>query len=229
MSTQIQATHRHPMPKNAKRELTFMILITLVPWPLLVYVFPQTGFTFDNMLTWMSVFGALTLLLWFIGFKRRSSSQVFASIDKDNNYIQVWMRKPSSAWSGKLNVANTLKLEEAEGASVDVINGNRTLVIRVKNRSNSFYLPQRLAVQPEVQHFFEDYIDSEEGASMPGKTLVEKFVQGDEGIVVRDTSAVKEKPKTISELIADEQAVLENEKKEIEEQILNLEKEKGEQ
>lgn len=229
MSTIIKATHRHPMPKNAKKELTFMILVTLVPWPVLAYAFPNTGFSTDNMITWMTVFAALTLVLWFIGFRRRSSSQLFAEIDKDRNHIQAWMRRPSSAWSGKLNIANSLNLDEVESAHVEVINGNRTVVVRVKNRSNNFYLPQRLAVQDEVRHFFEDYIDSDEGQKMPNRNLIEKFVSGDEGIVIKDKSTQKDKPKTISDLLADEQAALEKEKAELEEQILNLEKEKGEQ
>lgn len=223
------ATHRYKMPKNSKLEITFMILVTFVPWPILAFGFPQFNFTVVNMTIAMGVFGALTVLLWFVGHKRRSSSQLFAHMDSDRNYIQAWMSRPSKAWGNKLSVtSNTLSLSDIDSVSTEVTNGNRTLVFRVKNRSNSFYLPQRLAVQPEVKDFFEGYIATEDGEKMPNKTLVTKFVNGDEGIVEKNTSAAK-KPATLSELLEQEKEILEKEKVELEAQILGLEKEKGEQ
>lgn len=223
------ATHKYQMPKNAKREITFMLLVTLVPWPILAFGFPQFNFTVVNMAWAMGVFGALTTLLWFVGYKRRSNSQLFANMDTDKNYIQAWMSKASKAWGNKLSVtSNTLDLADIESVSTEVTNGNRTLVFRVKNRSNSFYLPQRLAVQPEVKDFFEDYIASDAGAKMPNKTLVSKFVNGDEGIIEKDSNAAK-KPATLSELLEQEKETLAKEKAELEAQILGAEKEEGNQ
>lgn len=218
------------MPKNAKREITFMILIALVPWPILHFAFyKETSFGLDNMIWAMSILSGLTLLLWFVGHRRRQSSTVNASMDSERRIIQVWMKRPSKAWGDKLSIAsNTLILDDIEGASTTIVNGNRTLVLKANGRSSAFHLPQRLAVQPEVKDFFEDYLATDEGSKTTGKLLITKFVNGDEGIVEKDKTAPK-KPATLSELLEQEKETLEKEKAELEAQILGAEKEEGSQ
>ena len=204
----IRASHKHKAPKSAYREVGFMIFVTLVPWPVLTYVLPafgyNFGFTVTNMIWAMGISGFLTFLLWFIGFNRRRNSELLSDIDYDNGSIKVWMRKPSPVWKDKLGLNNDFKIEdEVISAQVEKINNNRTLIVGFQDRGQRFYLPQRLAVQPEVKKFFETYIDSEKGKAIKQRSLIEKFINGDEGIVVRDAS-LREKPKTISELIEDE-------------------------
>ena len=202
----IKVSHRHKAPKSAYREVGFMIFLTLVPWPIIAFVFPQFGFNTTNMIITMLIFGALTFLLWFVGYRRRSSSELFGIIDYDYNSITVWMRRPSSAWKENLSINNIFHFEdEIESASVDKINNNRVLALRLKGQSNKFHLPQRLAVNEEVKKFFENYLNSESGKNSVYKNLIEKFINGDTGIVVREEKH-KDTPKTISELIEEEKA-----------------------
>ena len=202
------ATHKHLTPKNAKREVIFMIFITLVPWPVLTFAFPNIGFTINNMIIAMLVFGALTLLLWYVGYSRRKNSELFASMNDEINHIQVWMRKSSTAWAGKLSIStNEVDLNEVTEAKVEKINGNRTLVLTCKNKGGAFYLPQRLAVQPEVKSFFSKWLALESTQLLPFRTLIEKFINGDEGIIEKDPAQVAKKTsssQTISELLEEQ-------------------------
>lgn len=200
----IKVSHRHKAPKSAYREVGFMIFLTLVPWPVLAFGFPQSGFTTTNMVIAMLIFGALTLLLWFVGHRRRSSSELIGLIDYDYNSITVWMRRPAAVWKDALTVNNIFHFDdEIESASISKINNNRTLILRIKNQANNFSLPQRLAVNPEVKKFFETFLNTEKGQNSPYKTLIEKFVSGDTGIVTKEEKP-KEAPKTISELLEEE-------------------------
>lgn len=200
------ASHKHKAPANTKREIIFMLFLTLVPWPILTFGFPQFGFAIPNMIGAMLIFGALTALLWYVGYSRRKNSELFADMNDENFHIQAWMSKASKAWDGRLSITtNEVNLNEVTEAKVEKINNNRTLVLKCKNKSGGFYLPQRLAVQPEVKDFFLKWLDSPASQQLPFANLVTKFVNGDEGIVIKeDTPATAKKSQTIAELLEEQ-------------------------
>lgn len=202
-----KATHRHKAPKSAYREVGFLIFLTLVPWPFLAYGLPlmgvDVGFTPQTMIGFMVGFGVLTFLLWFVGFNRRLASTLNAIMDSENMHIQVWMNKQLKVWNGKLSINNQLDLESPmQKVYVEKINNNRTLVFIAEGKHSGFYLPQRLAVQPEVKAFFESFLKTDAGKKIEQRNLIEKFINGDEGIVIK--APPQEKTKSISELMAEE-------------------------
>lgn len=174
-----RAKHKYSIPAKHIRELLYINII-----------FTGLGAAGTYLLNWgntfvlvMAVIGLiLSMIVWIAGERRRINTTLVAEMNDSTWEITVWMRKPLPIWQSILTpMKNNVRLNEVSEVTVRDINGNPTIILK-NNDSNykACYIPQRLALVPNVKSFLESWLDSKEASKQlkkKNRTIVEDFLK----------------------------------------------------
>jgi hypothetical protein len=175
-----RAKHKYSIPAKHFRELIFLNIIFSGLGAAGTYAF-NWGSGFLNTMAAIGL--GLSLLVWIAGAVRRKNTTLVAEMNDSTWSIRVWMHKPIQFWKATLTpMSNVIQLDNVTDAYVKDMNGNTTLVLRNdKELAKSFYIPQRLALVPDVAKFFNDFLESKDGKKMKAKArnVIKDFLEND--------------------------------------------------
>lgn len=204
--SKVRVTHKYPRKTSSNVETVF--LFTLLVGGAFFLNFLNIGFEGTPFYIMVGVGLLLTFILVNTDFSRRRKSQLFAEFDPEGTNLHVWMKKGNSMWKGRLSIlGNSMDLRNVEKVNIEVINSNRTLVLTEKESSSRMFIPQRIAVQPELQNFVLNVIDKNKDMLSQNTVIVmTSFFKGETGVIDKLSKKEKEEnPKTISELLEAEE------------------------
>lgn len=206
--SKVKVSHKFPRRAASNIEAVFLFIL-LVGGSLLVNSL-NVGFEGIPFYIALALGVLLTFILIDTDFRRRRRSQLFAEFDPEGTTVHVWMTKGPAQWKGRLSIlGNEMDLLNIESASIEEINHNRTLVLREKVSNKQYFIPQRIAVQPEFKDFVFKVIENNKESFTKNFVIVTTgFFNGDTGIIerpIKDGKTVS-KPATIAELNEQEEA-----------------------